>query len=166
MGSGNTNINVKSVSGRIVDDLIELRKQSRNFIRRALFTGSEKEWVIFDDYKLVQEGNVVDAYKFSKYVSAFSGKQTATAWCILDSNGKKDDARSLKYHDGKRIHFVNNIRFLRNQLSNCHDFDTKEIINAKITNEEHRLNSTKKQIDKLISLAKYFQRRGFKYEIV
>jgi len=167
MGDWNYNSRVNSSTKSIVSNLMQLRNQSRNVLDKILFTNKENEWNLLGKYKIVHHGGNNWVYKYENFISEFPDKGTATAWCILDSNGKITDANSLSYYSNIKKKTINNILVLKNTISaKGNSEEDKEILYSKLTNEIQKLNSSKKQIDKLKSLAKYFQRRGFNYEAV
>lgn len=146
---------------------MQLREQSRDMLNKILFTNNENEWNLLGKYKIVHNAGTNHVYKHENFISEFPDKGSATTWCILDSVGKINDANSLAYYSNLKKKSINNILALKTTISvKGNSEEDKEILYSKLTNEIQKLNSSKKQIDKLKSLAKYFQRRGFNYEAV
>lgn len=108
--------------------------------------------------------NNVEVLKNENVMEIFSCKKNATAWCILRNNGKSDDAILLRHHDSKIFFLQTSIIMNERAYELAEDDEYRNIIEAKLSNDYQKLNYSKKQVDKFINLAKYFQRRGFEYE--
>ena len=143
---------------------MKLREHSRSFFDKNIFAKYEDYWALPGNYQLQKTDMGIDVHKLGEYVASFSSTRTATAWCILDLHNKKDQSRSLKYHDNKHSRLETNILVEKKRFQKCKTQEERDIVDARLSNDIQRLKLSKKQIDKLISLAKYFQTRGFEHE--
>ena len=153
-----------SLTSKIVDELIKLRESSRSFIDKKLFTKNGYFWKTPGNYEIYKSDNTIDVFNCDEYIATFSNKKVAVAWCILSFHNKKDESRSLKYYDNKYSRLETDIFIEKKKLQRCDTQEEKDIVYAKLSNDIQRLKLSKKQIDKLVNLAKYFQIQGFKYE--
>jgi len=148
----------------VLSNLRNLRDSSRSFFDKSLFTKSGDLWKIPGGYALRESQNIVEVLKNENVMETFSSKKNATAWCILRNNGRSDDAILLRHHDSKISFLQTNIIMNERAFELADDAEYRNIIEAKLSNDYQKLNYSKKQVDKFINLAKYFQRRGFEYE--
>ncbi len=164
MGNRNTDIRVNTLTDRVITNLKQLRDSSRSFFDQKLFTKNGDFWELPGKFKLRNSEHGVNVYKMNEYVDTFSNKRSATAWCILVYNQKREESRLLKHYDSKKTLLENNILVDKKRFSQCDSQDDKDIVSARLSDDYQKLNSSIKQIDKLINLAKYFQTRGFEHE--
>lgn len=164
MGSRKINTRVNDLAERVIGDLKKLRDSSCDYLNQKVYYKTRGDWYVYGNYKLQKSTSGVEVYKLGESVGVFSNTRTATAWCILDANNKKEESRLLKHYDAREQFFTNNVFIEKRHFRSCKEQDRRDIISAKISNDLQKLNSSKKQLDKLINLAKYFQIRGFKHE--
>jgi len=144
--------------------LKHLRDDSRSFFAQKLFTKNGYVWRLPGNYELRKSHNAVDVFNDAEYIASFSSIRVAAAWCILSVYNKKDETRVLKYHDDRKYFLENNVLINKKQLQKTDKLEDRDIITARISDDYQKLNLSKKQIDKMINLAKYFQIRGFEHE--
>lgn len=155
---------MNKLTDRVIRNLKQLRDDSRSFFAQKLFTKTGYVWRLPGNYEMRKGDNAVDVFNDGEYIRTFSNKRVAAAWCILSVYDKKDQTRLLKYHDDRKYFLENNILINKKQLKITDKPEDRDIITARISDDCQKLNLSKKQIDKIINLAKYFQTRGFEHE--
>ena len=164
MGSRNTNTRLNTFADKVIYNLKNLRDDSCRFFSQVLFLKDGDSWKLPGNYQMRRGFCGIDILKDDEYVDTFSNKKIATSWCILNANNKKDQSRLLRYHDNRKYFLENNIIINKKQLKSADNHEDRDIIQARISDDYQKLNVSKKQIDKMINLAKYFQIRGFEHE--
>lgn len=164
MGSRNNDYGVNELADRVVTNLKQIRDSSLEFFEQALFVKNGDYWDLPGGFQLRDIEYGVDVYKVGEYLDTFSSKRSATAWCILVINKKREESRLLRYYDTKKSFLENSIHLNKKCLAQCGNQEDSDVVSARLTDDYQKMNSSIKQIDKFVNLAKYFQIRGFNHE--
>ena len=106
----------------------------------------------------------VNSLKLHEFVHEFSTGQNAIAYCVLAKYNKESEARDIIQNDNKIASLKTEIRVQEHITETTDDELRRDLMWAKISNNELKLESAEFKLQDMIDLAKYCQAKGFRDE--
>jgi hypothetical protein len=134
-------------------------------LKDLFFFKDQNKFYVFDRY--VVEPVKTGGYQVSKFSSdpeEFSSLRAATSWCIADRLGQLNLCIEIKRLDIQKAFLTNDLAVRNELIKRMRDADKQELISTKITTKKAQLKAISERLDKCVSLAKYWQIRGFNNE--
>jgi hypothetical protein len=131
----------------------ELRRLDRDLI-----LSESGGYRAFQDYFLCAVSGGWRVTKRRDVVAEFTSSRTALAWCIADKYQQWDLARRIQQLD-QRLFITDRGLDLRQRRAQQH---SSSLLLAKIQHRQQQRFTTKSELDKCVSRAKYLQIRGFR----
>ena len=152
-------------------------KQASNFLQKiaddilatnpnAIFRNDDTIFA-FADYEIIKFSDEYEIWKQDNYVASCGSCRIALAWCIFDKYNQVTDATNLLHLEnqltGKQSemmhyrHFINSRKITPVQ---------REITLNRLDVAKDQYQLLRKQINKSINVAKYWQQKGFDNETI
>jgi hypothetical protein len=122
------------------------------------------QYFLFGRYDLTKLDHGVRVAARNNPIGIFGSTKTAVAWCIADKFNQLNVARQIQQLDQERTRYINDITAKRLMMSQSKNYDFKDIVSVKILHQQRQYQSIETELLKYISLAKYWQYRGFNNE--
>ena len=120
---------------------------------------------VFDRYHMQVRESGVRVSVDPDDVFDFTCTRSALSWCIAHKYQQRSTAREILDLDSRRRQLRDDIDMSRQLLERAQQHHNREVIEAKIGHKRQMLRDTDSRLDKCVSLAKYWQIRGFNDEI-
>lgn len=148
-----------------IERLEKLLEPDADSLKDLFFFKDQNKFYVFDRY--VVEPTKSGEYLVSKFSSdpeKFSSLRAATSWCIADRHGQLNLCIEIKRLDLQKSYLANDLAVRTELIRRIKDADKQETISTKITTKKAQLKAISERLDKCVSLAKYWQIRGFNNE--
>ena len=160
-----------NIRGRVTEKASRLLQQIADDILNtnpnAIFRDGNSI-MAFADYEIVKcEDSVYEIYKLDDYAVTFNSCRLALAWCIFDKYQQRLDANNLILLESDLIrkqsemmhyrHYINSRKITQIQ---------REVTLDRLDLAKDQHHQLRKQIDKCINVAKYWQQKGFDNETI
>ena len=124
----------------------------------------KNDYIVFKSYKISQKDNDYTVTRDGKHVHEFTTSRNALAYCILEHNHNREEARVLLHHDRKLQNLEYEITQQSHIMNTTKDKDRRSLMAMKVTNNIAIRGDVKIKVNDQISLAKYYQQKGFDNE--
>ena len=142
-----------------------IRSELKTALPNMVWYDDDGNYELFGRYKIIPESKGFRVHCSATDIGLFGSTRSAVSWCVADKYLDFNLARNI-LHTDQRLTAVSNDIFVRVGVSNrSKRAEFKESIDIKLENKIIKKKELEKQLDKLISLAKYYQQRGFDNEI-
>jgi hypothetical protein len=121
-------------------------------------------YTAFGVYDIQPHDGLYSVSRRGNELGVFGSLRTALSWCIFDKNHQINKAMTLAQLDHKKIMLDNDIAVRRGTANRITDSSRQQAADTKVRHRMYQLDSVKMNLDKYISLAKYWQTRGFNNE--
>jgi len=131
-------------------------------IKSKMILEHNNQYHVFDQY--VIDKNLDKTYRVSRqrYTDKnFSSLPVALSWCIADKRQDTTLAYAIQDLDQEYIRISNDVYTRETLLKKLKDPDRKEVTQLKISTKKDGLRAVENRLAKCVSLAKYYQIRGF-----
>lgn len=118
---------------------------------------SNNTWRVFGYYQIVKQDTGYNVTRDFSFVQVFSTFQNALAWCVLDQAEKVSEASSLLTLDSRAANIDQNLQIALATYKKSTDAVQKQVLRARISDDQKQLAYVKQQIVKQVTLAKYLQ---------
>lgn len=138
----------------------------RELVRLApnLMLANGNCYFLFGRYDLVKLEHEVMVSDRNCRVGTFGNTKSAVAWCIADKLNQINVARQIQQLDQECVRHINDIMIKRAMMTRSKNFEFRDILSVKISNQQRRYKAINTELSKCINLAKYWQYRGFNNE--
>jgi hypothetical protein len=139
--------------------LLDIASSELERLGHNLILPEGRGYRIFRDYFLRRTNSVWQLTKRQDPVAEFTSSRSALAWCIADKHQQWDLARRIQQLD-ERIAITD--QGLTPRLMLFRAGSRNRALAAKIQHRQQQRYTTKAELDKCVSRAKYLQIRGFR----
>lgn len=139
--------------------LLDIASSELERLGHNLILPEGKGYRIFRDYFLRRQKHGWQLTKRHDLVAEFTSSRSALAWCIADKHQQWDLARRIQQLD-QRIAITDS--GLAPRLLRFTAGSRNSALAAKIQHRQQQKYTTKAELDKCVSRAKYLQIRGFR----
>jgi len=120
---------------------------------------------VFDRYEMQPGSQSVVIKDGPDRCLEFTSTRSALSWCIADKYRQNVTAQDIVNLDQRRRQLQDDISLSRQLRERTRDHAQREVLDAKISYKRQMLTDADSRLDKCVSLAKYWQIRGFNDEI-
>ena len=152
------NIDFEERIKRILGNSFEYAKDNSIF-------DTDRGFLVFDKYRIVDEEGVVKVWCKENFVSDFTSKKIALTWCIFDKFNQIIKAQEIIALDSKRQLIQTDLSIKQKLYKRYTDPDIRDSVAAKISHRQQMLFSINSRLEKCVNVAKYWQLKGFNDEI-
>jgi hypothetical protein len=122
----------------------------------------DNQYHVFSQYTIEKSANDNYSVARRRYVNKFfSTLPVALSWCIADKHQNSTLAYAIQNLDQERIRIAADVFVREALLKQIKDPNRREITHIKISAKKQGLKSVENRLAKCVSLAKYYQIRGF-----
>jgi hypothetical protein len=145
-----------------VDRLERIIKPELDKLQKNVIMQEDNSYHAFSEYIITkqQDGTYI-VNKGNRLIKIFSTSRYALSWCIADKYGQDKLANNIQYLDEEKIRIFADIQVRQMMSEKITDNERKEIIYIKILARKQGLKAVENRLTKCVSLAKYYQIRGF-----
>lgn len=140
-----------------------LEPELREMVANTIMSDGDR-YLVFGDYTMDRSQHGWTVMRTRRDPQEFASGRTALSWCIADKYQQYHVAAEIARLDREKSLLTDDIHTrsaLRKQVKDLHK---KEAIDAKLHARRSRLETVQTRLDKYVSLAKYWQIRGFNNE--
>ena len=134
----------------------EFEKLQKHVIMRE-----DNSYHVFGEYVITQQNSIYSMSKKGRSVRDFSALRYAMSWCIADKYGQEKLANNILYLVEEKSRLAADVQVRQALSDKITDSDRREITFVKITARKQGLRAVEDRLAKCVSLAKYYQIRGF-----
>ena len=142
------------------------RKEFPSLASNLIWQNDEREYEVFDRYKITAEKHGYRVYCLATDVGLFSTSKTALSWCIADKYKHFNLARDILILDNKLSSLISDISVRANIADRSKQLGFRETIETKLETKIIRKKQVEQELTKCVNYAKYCQQRGFNNETV
>tara|TARA_Y100000816_G_scaffold172096_1_gene123648 strand:- start:641 stop:1129 length:489 start_codon:yes stop_codon:yes gene_type:complete len=136
-----------------------LKKHQDNVIIKT-----KDDFKVFKDFTISRLRGCYQVYRNDDFVHEFATGQNAIAYCVLAKYNKDSEAQNIIQNDNKISSLKTEIRVQEHITETTDDELRRDLMWAKISNNELKLESAEFRLQDMIDLAKYCQAKGFRDE--
>lgn len=125
----------------------------------------DSDFEVFGCYTVTKNAQDITVKKFSSIVGEFTSTRTALSWCIADKYNQVKLADQIKLLDTQKGRISTDITTNIAITTQAKQSMFAEVTELKLDTKRRLLSIIEQRLDKCISLAKYWQLRGFDNEI-
>lgn len=151
--------------------LRQIHKKLKTIVNDEILSNSAESmvkikdsYIIFGKYRIVENSDLWNVYDHSELTASFSSSRSALSWCILNNLGHYDACRDLTFYDNFYSFKKTDLERFKIKISTTKDPNARQILAAKASQSLIEKFQLKKQLNKCINLAKYYQTRGIDNE--
>jgi len=148
---------LQKLQDMVRDDLDQIEKQT--------ILSVEDGFALFGRYHISHTGNGFKVQRADNDIACFDTVRLALSWCIADKCNQWTLADKIKNLDHTRQRLKNDIDISSALTKRMQDQPRRCIAEIKVDHKRSRLRQVNEQLNKCISLAKYWQIKGFQDEI-
>lgn len=151
---------------KLVDNkLISLVKKELPALMPSVIVKNDDGWIVFNKYHLYKESeSLYSVYSNGDHVGDFGSTKVALTWCIASKKNKIMMANQILSLEKNKQRLITHLDCLQKLAQRAKTVESYDIIFAKITAQKVHINSVETELNKCVSLAKYWQIQGFSYE--
>ena len=147
---------------QILQKLQQIVESDFDQLKSNVIIAQDNQYHVFDQYIIDKVPDKTYRVAKNRYVDKnFSTLPVALSWCIADKHQKTNLAYSIQKLDQERVRIAADVFVRETLLKNIKDPDRREITYIKITAKKQGLTAVENRLAKCVSLAKYYQIRGF-----
>jgi hypothetical protein len=147
---------------KILQKLQQIVEPEYNQLKSNVIIAQDNQYHVFDQYTIQKSANNTYSVARQRYVDKiFSTLPVALSWCIAHKNQHSQLAYAIQNLDQERARIAADVLVRETLLKKIKDPDRREITYIKITAKKQGLKAVENRLAKCISLAKYYQIRGF-----
>lgn len=121
-----------------------------------------EKYYVFNQFTIEKSGN--NSYSVladSGLEKNFSTLRYALSWCIATKFRYNELANSITKLDSEKIRIADDVKMRESLFTRMKNPEQREAVQTKITSKKHTLRVVENRLAKCVSLAKYYQIRGF-----
>ena len=131
-------------------------------LKSNMIIAQDNQYHVFDQYTIEKSSNNTYSVARQRYVNKiFSTLPVALSWCIADKIQNSQLAYTIQNLDQERVRISADVFIRESLLKQIQDPERREITYIKITAKKQGLKAVENRLAKCVSLAKYYQIRGF-----
>lgn len=131
-------------------------------LKSKMILEHDNQYHVFDHYIIDRALDNTYRVARQRYTDKnFSSLPVALSWCIADKRQDTTLAYAIQDLDQEYIRISNDVHTREALLKRIKDPDRREVTQLKITTKRDGLRAVANQLTKCVSLAKYYQIRGF-----
>jgi len=147
---------------QILQKLQQLVESDFDQLKSNVIIAQDNQYHVFDQYIIDKSPDKTYRVEKHRYVDKnFSTLPVALSWCIADKHQNTNLAYSIQKLDQERVRIADDVFVRETLLKNIKDPERREITYVKITAKKQGLKAVENRLAKCVSLAKYYQIRGF-----
>ena len=147
---------------QIIQKLQQIVETDFNQLKSNVIIAHENQYHVFDQYIIDKTPDKTYRVAKHRYVDKnFSTLPVALSWCIADKHQNTNLAYSIQKLDQDRVRITNDVFVRETLLKQIKDPERREITYIKIAAKKQGLKTVENRLAKCVSLAKYYQIRGF-----
>lgn len=136
-----------------------LKKHQDNVIIKT-----KDDFKVFKDFIISRLNGYYQVYRNDEFIHEFATGRNAIAYCVLAKYNKEQEAQDVIHNDARISSLETEIRVQEHITETTDDELRRDLMWAKISNNEHKLESATFKLQDMIDLAKYCQAKGFRDE--
>lgn len=141
-----------------------LATQSLQSLSSGIIVKVKNDYLVFRRYQISPQDKLFAVQRSGVFVHEFTNSRNALAFCILEQNGRIEEAEHLLEQD-KRIQRLEwDIEHRTHVLETTKDNDRRMLMADLVTNDIAVRSDIKIKLQPTIELAKYYQQKGFDNE--
>lgn len=134
------------------------------FIEKNFIFDVGNDYEVFGDYYIAKTDIGYTVHKQKRLVSDFTSTRTALSWCIADKYKQHSLADEILMLDARSRELNYDLQVRSQLIKSIKSAEKREFLQIKIIHRKDRLKHVEEQLNKCVSLAKYWQQRGFNNE--
>jgi hypothetical protein len=138
----------------------ELDSVKNNLVMR----NNAADYEVFGKYRIIQKDNRSDVYDASILLTTLSSNKVALAWCTASKFNMLNLAHRIEAVDQRLYALKNDIKVRVNIATNSKKEQFKRDLLCKVETKLLRQKQLEYELKECVSLAKYYQQRGFNNE--
>jgi hypothetical protein len=147
---------------KILQKLQQIVEPEYNQLKSNMIIAQNNQYHVFDRYTIEKSADNTYSVARQRYVDKiFSTLPVALSWCIADKIRNSRLAYALQNLDQERLRIAADVFVRESLLKQIKDPERREITYIKITAKKQGLRAVENRLAKCVSLAKYYQIRGF-----
>ena len=147
---------------KILQKLQQIVEPEYNQLKSNLIMSQDNQYYVFDQYTIEKSADNTYLVARQRYVDKiFSTLPVALSWCIADKIQNSQLAYTIQNLDQERVRISTDVFVRESLLKQIKDPERREITYIKITAKKQGLKAVENRLAKCVSLAKYYQIRGF-----
>ena len=147
---------------KILQKLQQIVEPEYNQLKSNLIIAQDNQYHVFDQYTIEKSADNTYSVARRSYVDKiFSTLPIALSWCIAHKHQNSQLAYAIQDLDRERLRIAADVFVRESLLKQIKDPERKEITYIKITAKKQGLKAVENRLAKCVSLAKYYQIRGF-----
>jgi hypothetical protein len=147
---------------KILQKLQQIIEPEFEQLKSNMIMVQDNQYHVFDQYTI--EKSADDNYSVARQRRVdkiFSTLPVALSWCIADKHQNNTLAYAIQNLDQERVRIAADVFVRESLLKQIKDPNRREITHIKISAKKQGLKSVENRLAKCVSLAKYYQIRGF-----
>jgi hypothetical protein len=131
-------------------------------LKSKMILAHDNQYHVFDHYVIDRAPDKTYRVARDRYIDkSFSSLPVALSWCIAHKRQDTVLAYAIQDLDQEYIRISNDVHTRETLLKRITDPDRREVTQLKITTKKDGLRAVENRLTKCVSLAKYYQIRGF-----
>jgi hypothetical protein len=131
-------------------------------LKSKMILAHDNQYHVFDHYVIDRAPDKTYRVARDRYTDkSFSSLPVALSWCIAHKRQDTVLAYAIQDLDQEYIRISNDVHTRETLLKRITDPDRREVTQLKITTKKDGLRAVENRLTKCVSLAKYYQIRGF-----
>ena len=118
----------------------------------------------FGVYTIKKQNSLYSIYKNRVCIAETSNAKNSLAWCVADKYNLSYHKQQILELDKQLSYKQAEIEFLKNIINSKVDMSRKFVAEDKLQTLIMKAGAIKKQLNKCVNLAKYYQQKGFENE--
>jgi len=144
--------------------LIDIARQELPALMADTIVQSTSGWDVYKKYSIVKNNNDFAVYEHGSKIGDFSNTRTALSWCIASKRNQINTANQILNLERHKQRLLSHVICLKQLAKQSKTTDMHDLLNIKINAEDLRIDSLEIELNKYVSLAKYWQIQGFNNE--
>lgn len=150
---------------KVISKFANFVKKELDFLRDVMvIQNADGSYELFDRYYIKKKGNGYFEVRTSTDTKCFSSLKNAVTWCIYEKNCKLYETKRIEYLDNILASLEVSIPVHERMIKRHKSLDDKLIHMAKLQDAILKKQRMNKELQKHISISKYWQSKKFEKE--
>jgi hypothetical protein len=142
-----------------------LKSDVVNAISNIMLPNADGGYHLFGLFDVRETAGRIEVLQNQCKIQDFGSMRVAVSWCIAKKHNKQELATEFVQLDQNLSRLVDSTRTYSEIVNTIKDPQRRIITQTKLEDTRYKLQTVKNRLDKCVSIAKYFQIRGFNDEI-
>lgn len=150
---------------KAIERLYDIIKYDAPIIEHNIIMQHDGVYYLFGQFEIRNVDQLYRVIKHHDVQGDFYNLSSAVSWCIAEKLRNYRLSRDIEHLDQVQGRLRTDLEVSERLLEKSRDADYREVVKLKITAKKQVLKDTQSRLSKCVTIAKYFQTKGFNDEI-